>query len=101
VSTLLQLVPYARLVAAVDGENREEIEALKQVAHEMDVAEKIEWPQYIPDEDLANYYRAVDVFALSSCSEPFDITAIEATACGTPTVVTVHGGLRDLIDFGT
>jgi mannosylfructose-phosphate synthase len=28
------------------------------------------------------------------------MTAIEAMACGTPTVVTVHGGLFDLIDFG-
>ncbi|MCG3210656.1 MAG: Mannosylfructose-phosphate synthase [Anaerolineae bacterium] len=28
------------------------------------------------------------------------MTAIEAMACGTPTVITVHGGLFDLIDFG-
>jgi mannosylfructose-phosphate synthase len=28
------------------------------------------------------------------------MTAIEAMACGTPTVVTVHGGLFNLIDFG-
>jgi mannosylfructose-phosphate synthase len=29
------------------------------------------------------------------------MTAVEAMACGTPTVVTVHGGLHELIDFGT
>jgi mannosylfructose-phosphate synthase len=28
------------------------------------------------------------------------MVAIEAMACGTPTVVTVHGGLFELIDFG-
>jgi mannosylfructose-phosphate synthase len=48
-----------------------------------------------------DYYRAADVFALSSRYEPFGMTAIEAMACGTPTVITVHGGLHDLIDFGT
>jgi mannosylfructose-phosphate synthase len=28
------------------------------------------------------------------------MVAIEAMACGTPAVVTVHGGLKDLLDFG-
>jgi mannosylfructose-phosphate synthase len=28
------------------------------------------------------------------------MVAIEAMACGTPAVVTVHGGLKDFIDFG-
>jgi len=29
------------------------------------------------------------------------MVAIEAMACGTPTVTTVHGGLAELIDFGS
>jgi mannosylfructose-phosphate synthase len=28
------------------------------------------------------------------------MVAIEAMACGTPTIITVHGGLFELIDFG-
>jgi mannosylfructose-phosphate synthase len=56
--------------------------------------------QYIPEEDLANYYRSAAVFSLSSRYEPFGMVAIEAMACGTPAVITIHGGLAELIDFG-
>ena len=37
---------------------------------------------------------------LSSRYEPFGMTAIEAMASGTPTVVTVHGGLYRALTFG-
>jgi len=54
----------------------------------------------VPDEDLADFYRAADVFALSSRYEPFGMTAVEAMACGTPTVMTTHGGLYRAVRFG-
>ncbi len=102
--TLLELVPDARLIAAIGSEDsrRDEqgIAELKTVAKKAGIADKVVWVQYIPDEDLANYYRASSVFALSSRYEPFGMAAVEAMACGTPTVVTVHGGLFELIDFG-
>jgi len=41
------------------------------------------------------------VFALPSRYEPFGMTAVEAMACGTPCVVTVHGGLEEMFDFGS
>jgi mannosylfructose-phosphate synthase len=101
----LRSVPDAHLLLAAGGENSprdlEKLAELKQLAQELDIYGKITWAQYIPDEELVDYFRAVDVFALSSRYEPFGMTAIEAMACGTPTVVTVHGGLHDLIDFGT
>jgi mannosylfructose-phosphate synthase len=102
--TLIELVPDSRLIAAVGSEDsrrdEEGIAELKTVAEQAGVADKVVWVQYIPDEDLANYYRASSVFALSSRYEPFGMAAVEAMACGTPTVVTVHGGLFELIDFG-
>lgn len=102
--TLLSLVPDARLVAAIGGEDSEQdttgVNQLKRQAYDLSIADQIEWVQYIPDEDLANYYRAAAVFSLSSRYEPFGMVAIEAMACGTPAVITVHGGLTELIDFG-
>lgn len=103
--TLLELVPEARLVAAVGGEDSVQDEAgiaeLRSLAEELGVADKIEWRGYIPDEDLPDYYRAATVFALSSRYEPFGMVAIEAMACGTPAVITVHGGLTEIVRFGT
>ena len=102
--TLISLVPDARLIAAVGGEDsaqdEEGIGELKEQAEGLGVADKIVWVRYVADEDLANYYRAASVFSLSSRYEPFGMVAIEAMACGTPTVITVHGGLFDLVDFG-
>lgn len=102
--TVFELEPEARLVAAIGGEESEQDSAgvgeLRQLAQELGVEDRIKWIQYVPDEDLPNYYRAASVFALPSRYEPFGMVAIEAMACGTPTVVTVHGGLFELIDFG-
>ncbi len=102
---LFELVPEARLVAAIGSQDSEQdrlgIEELKALAEELGVANKIVWKLYVPDEELADYYRCAKVFALSSRYEPFGMVAIEAMACGTPTVITVHGGLYDVIDFGT
>lgn len=102
--TLFTLVPDARLIAAVGGEESAQDDAgiaeLKQQAQKLGVADKIKWVQYVPDEELPEYYQAAAVFALPSRYEPFGMVAIEAMACGTPTVVTVHGGLFELLDFG-
>jgi mannosylfructose-phosphate synthase len=102
--TLIKLAPEARLIAAIGSEDSKQddegVAKLKELAKELKIADRIVWIQYIPDEELADYYRAGGVFALSSRYEPFGMTAIEAMACGTPTVVTIHGGLADLIDFG-
>lgn len=101
--TLFDLCPDARLVAAVGGDSQQDkdgIKTLKKVASEMDVMDKIVWKNYIEDDDLANVYRSPAIFAMPSRYEPFGMVAIEAMACGTPSVITVHGGLCDLIDFG-
>jgi mannosylfructose-phosphate synthase len=102
--TLFALVPDARLVAAFGGEDSErdnaKVSELRDLAQELGVMDRIAWRQYVPDEQLADYYRAASVFALPSRYEPFGMVAIEAMACGTPTVVTVHGGLFEIIDFG-
>ena len=76
------------------------VAGFKRLAAELEIAEHVEFLDYIPDDQLADYYRAADVFALSSRYEPFGMTAVEAMACGTPTIVTTEGGLWEQVIWG-
>jgi mannosylfructose-phosphate synthase len=95
----------ARLLLAVGStepsrREREQIGELKQLAERLGVADRIIFRDYIPDDELADYYRMADVFALSSRYEPFGMTAVEAMACETPAVITTEGGLWEQIIWG-
>lgn len=97
-------IPNARLQLAVGANSRADktrIEKWQALAAELGVSEHISWLGYIEDQQMAAYYRAAPVFALPSRYEPFGMTAAEAMACGTPCVVTVHGGLEEMFDFGS
>ena len=103
--TVLKRVSEARLLLAVGStepskRELEQIDELRQLACELGIHERVLFRDYIPDELLADYYRVADVFALSSRYEPFGMTAVEAMACGTPTVVTTEGGLWELVNWG-
>ena len=76
------------------------VQQYKDLAQELGIADRVIFGDYIPDDELPDYYRLADVFALSSRYEPFGMTAVEAMACGTPAVVTTEGGLWERITFG-
>ena len=102
---LAKRVPDAMLYLAVGGEQlnpREAaiLEKLTARAAASSCADRIRFGGFIPEADLPDYYRAADLFVLCSRYEPFGMTAIEAMASGTPTVVTIHGGLYRAISFG-
>jgi mannosylfructose-phosphate synthase len=103
--TVLARVPDARLLLAIGstdptpGEIRQTDE-LRRLARDLGIDHHVTFHDYVSDDDLADTYRAADVFALSSRYEPFGMTAIEAMACGTPVVVTTEGGLWEMVAWG-
>ena len=104
-SVLVSREPEAVLHLAIGGTNPTKLEEdilgeLKELVSQLNLREKVQFGNFIPDDQLADYYRAADLFVLSSRYEPFGMTAIEAMASGTPTVVTVHGGLYRALTFG-
>lgn len=100
---LRKMAPKARLQLAVGANSKRDqkrVDAWRQLAKELGVGRHIKWLGYIEDDDMPDYYRAGGAFALPSRYEPFGMTAIEAMACGTPSVLTVHGGLHEVTEFG-
>ena len=98
-------IPAARLLLAIgstepSAREIEQVTELHLLADQLGIADRVIFRDYIPDELLSSYYRIADVFALSSRYEPFGMTAVEAMACGTPTVVTTHGGLWKMLTWG-
>jgi mannosylfructose-phosphate synthase len=98
-------IPDATLHLAIGGSQLQPKEQallseLKNQTARLDLVDRVRFGNFIPETDLADCYRAADVFVLSSRYEPFGMTAIEAMACGTPTVVTTHGGLYRAVTFG-
>ncbi|HVT71904.1 MAG TPA: glycosyltransferase [Lacunisphaera sp.] len=104
-SVVASRIPEACLHLAIGGTQLNEgeqkiLDELKAQAQILGLRERVKFSGFVADADLANHYRAADVFVLSSRYEPFGMTAIEAMACGTPTVVTTHGGLYRALTFG-
>lgn len=98
-------IPDARLVLGVGGDDlppgeQQLLRELRAEAVAAGIADRVSFIGSIPFHETVRYYRAADCFVLSSRVEPFGMTAIEAMACGTPTVVTVHGGLYRALTFG-
>lgn len=103
--TVVARIPNVQLWLAigVSGLNKAETERfqrLKQLTADLGIAKNVRFLDHIPDPVLPDYYRAADVFALSSRYEPFGMTAVEAMACGTPTIVTTQGGLWERLVWG-
>ena len=102
---VLKRIPDAKLVLAIGGSTRSPEEAelllqLKALAGDLGIRDHVRFTPCVEQSRLADYYRAADVFVLCSRNEPFGMTAVEAMACGTPTVVSTRGGLWEELTWG-
>lgn len=85
---------------AVKDPNNELLKNMYNQIEKYGLKDRIKIYDFIEEENLPDFYRAIDVFALPSRYEPFGMTAIEAMACGTPTVITTNGGLFNVLSYG-
>ncbi len=87
--------PGVTLVVGGSGPLRGYYEAM---AASLGLSENVDFVGYIPDEDLADYYRGCRLFVLPStdpAQEGFGIVLLEAMACGRPVVTTSITGVAD------
>ena len=80
--------PEALYLIAGDGDD---IGYLRTLVHEKGLAEHVRFAGRVPDRELADHYRAADVFIMPSTKEGFGIVFLEASASG----LQVVGGKAD------
>ena len=81
-----------RLVIVGEGPEKDKIEA---EARRLGMADRLLMPGFL--KDPARYVGLFDIFALSSNSEQFPISLIEAMAAGLPVVATDVGDVRSMV----
>ncbi|MCH4879048.1 glycosyltransferase [Pseudomonas sp. TMW22090] len=69
---------------------------LKALARELGVGDRVLFLGQVPE--ARRYFRAFDVFALSSDHEPFGMVLLEAMAAGVPLLATAAGGAREVVE---
>ena len=94
---LVSLSPRYRIAIAGEGRNAlsEKLLALRQKLGLENVVHFVGFQA-----DVAGYLNNLDLFVLSSSSEGFSISTIEAMACLLPVVATRSGGPEEIIDHG-
>ena len=75
-------------------------DALRRLAEDLGVSDRVAILAPRPQVELAALYRAADAVIVPSHSESFGLVALEAQACGTPVVASNVGGLRAIVGEG-
>lgn len=86
--------PNAKFIVAGTGFL---LPTLQKRAAELGVASKIYFTGFIPDEDRDGLYRVASCAVFPSLYEPFGIVALEAMAAKVPVVVSLAGGLQEVV----
>jgi glycosyltransferase involved in cell wall biosynthesis len=94
-------LPDTELLLVGEGYYKKHLQLLAQKLH---IPDKIHFipagdaETRVPDEELALYYNAADVFVLPSLTEALGVVGIEAMACGTPFIGTNVEGIPSLVE---
>ncbi len=96
----LQVVVVGGGVDADDEHEREERQRLRALTARLGMTPQVQFIPAQPQEVLAQYYAAADVFVMPSHYESFGMVVLEAMACGTPVVASQVGGLASTVRHG-
>lgn len=83
------------LLLAGDGEQRDELVAL---AAELGIADKVYFTGFVRGKQWRDAFNVADVFVMSSVSEPFGLTALEAAHHDTALIVTKQSGVGEVLN---
>jgi glycosyltransferase involved in cell wall biosynthesis len=86
--------------ATIVGEGNH-LETCKRLAEDLGISNRVNFPGWIPHQNLDDYYRSARLLVVPSrWPEPFGMVGIEAMARGRPVVAFANGGIPDWLDHG-
>ncbi len=94
VAALKERIPGLRFLVAGKGDREGELRAL---ADSLGLGETVRFLGYVSEDEKIDLFRRSWVHVLTSPKEGWGISALEAAACGTPTVASDAPGLRDAV----
>ncbi len=92
-----QELPDAKLLIVGDGDDKPRLES---TARTLGISEAVTFAGFVSEENKVKYLNEMHVAVNTSAKEGWGLTAIEANACGTPTVSSNVQGLRDAVVDG-
>ncbi|CAM3065995.1 D-inositol-3-phosphate glycosyltransferase [Methylobacterium mesophilicum] len=85
------------IVCSIQSQDRARLEAL---ASELGLqGDDVIFTGYVPEDDLVSLYNLCDVFVFPSLHEGFGLPALEAMACGAPTIGADNSSIVEVIGF--
>ena len=90
----IQKEPKILFVFAGDGEQREE---LVELSAKLGISGNVIFTGFVRGKQLRDIYQVSDVFVMSSISEPFGLTALEAAHHGDVLVLTKQSGVAEVL----
>ncbi len=89
---LSKAIPNVHALLVGDGDQRGK---LQELADELGIANRVHFAGYQASPE--HYLKAMDVFALTSRSEGFPVSLLEAWLAGVPTVCSAVGGIPNVV----
>ncbi|MBA4607846.1 D-inositol-3-phosphate glycosyltransferase [Aeromicrobium sp. Marseille-Q0843] len=99
-SALLDVPHRVAIIGGPSGSGLDRPTELTDLAHELGIADRVEFVPTVTQAELATWYSRAAVVCVPSYSESFGLVAIEAQACGTPVVAAAVGGLTTAVADG-
>ena len=83
------------MLLAGDGEQRNELISL---AADLGISDKVFFTGFVRGKQWRDAYSVADIFVMSSVSEPFGLTALEAAHHGTALIISKQSGVGEVLN---
>ena len=95
-ASALACAKYDRFIFIIagDGEQRDE---LIQLSAELGISDKVLFTGFVRGQKWRDVYSVADIFVMSSVSEPFGLTALEAAASNIALVISKQSGVGEVL----